>query len=349
MIKEEFNIGSEKFDDPVQIRQYFESLLPEYEKKRKYSKDLADLYRILGIACDSQKDYLSSLDYFHKSLSLYNKLTICGQNVDYDDLPNRIKETDQKLELHIVVIDEKYGFADTDENIIIPCKWSYALNFSEGLASVTNEKGLSGYINYHGELVIPCKYKEAWPFKNGIANVRLNEVPYYIDKKNELVGCGMFLDESQIRQMHEADVLFEFGKKEEAINKLLPVAQDCDLDIIPLQQLVHYYQSIGQYIKVVEWCERIEEEETFSDSFAWPKLLLGECYEKGQGVEKDLIKAAQWYNYALGADDCSEEDMEERDKFLARHPELRKTPGIKDEIEMYDGFDISSGKDKATY
>ena len=213
------------------------------------------------------------------------------------------------------------------------------MNFSEGLAAVTDEKGLSGYINYHGELVIPCKYNEARPFENGIANVELDDVSYYIDNKNEFVGCGMFLDESQILQMHEADVLFEFGKKEEAINKLLPVAQDCDLDIVPLQQLVYFYQSIGQYDKVVEWCERIEEEEVFSESFAWPKLQLGECYEKGQGVEKDFIKAAQWYNYALGAEDCSEEDMEERDKFLARHPELRETPGIKDDIEMYDEFD----------
>ena len=339
MIEDKYDKGSVQSGDPAQVRQHFESLLPEYEEKRKYSKGLAELYRILGIACDSQKDYISSLDYFHKSLSLYKKLAICGKNVDYDDLPKRIKETDQKLGLHIVVKGEKYGFADTNENIIIPCKWSYALNFSEGLAAVTDEKGLFGYINYHGELVIPCKYKEAGPFKNGIASVKINEVPYYIDKKNEIVGCGMFLDGSQIRQMYEADVLFDFGKKEDAINKLLPVAQDCDLDIIPLQQLVHYYRSTGQYDKVVEWCERIEEEEAFSESFAWPKLLLAECYEKGLGVERDLIKAANWYNYILSADDCSEEDMEERDNFLARHPELREMPGIKDDIEMYDGFD----------
>ena len=160
MIEKKNNKGSVQSSDPAQVRQHFESLLPEYEEKRKYSKGLAELYRILGIACDSQKDYISSLDYFHKSLSLYKKLAICGKKVDYDDLPNRIEETDQKLGLHIVVKGEKYGFADTDENIIIPCKWSYVLNFSEGLATVTNEKGLSGYINYHGELVIPCNYNE---------------------------------------------------------------------------------------------------------------------------------------------------------------------------------------------
>lgn len=338
MIKDKYKNGSVQSCDPAQIRQHFESLLPEYEKKRKNSKGLAELYRILGIACDSQKDYLSSLDYFHKSLSLYKKLAICGKKVDYDDLPNRIEETAQKLRLHIVINDGKYGFADADEKLIIPCKWSYALNFSEGLASVTDDKGLSGYIDYRGELVIPCKYKEARPFKNGIANVELDEVPYYIDSKNEIVGCGIFPNESQIRLMYEADVLFDFGKKEEAIDKLLPVAQDCDLDIVPLQQLVYFYQSTNQYDKVVEWCEKIEEEEVFSESFVWPKLLLGECYEKGLGVEIDLIKAATWYNYIFGADDFSKEDMEKRDKFLARHPELRETPGIKDDIEMCDGL-----------
>ena len=305
MIENKYNKGSVQSGDPAQVRQHFENLLPEYEKERKYSKDLAELYRILGIACDSQKDYISSLDYFHKSLSLYKKLAICGKKVDYDDLPNRIEETD----------------------------------FSEGLAAVTDEKGLSGYINYHGELVIPCIYKEACPFKNGMASVKFDKVAFYIKRNNIVVGCDMVLNESQIRKMYEADVLFDFGKKEEAINILIPIAHDCDLDIIPLEQLVYFYQSTGQYDKVVEWCERIEEEEVFSESFAWPKLQLGECYEKGQGVEKDFIKAAQWYNYALGAEDCSEEDMEEREKFLARHPELRETPGIKDDIEMYDGFD----------
>ena len=339
MIENKYNKGSVQSGDPAQVRQHFENLLPEYEKERKYSKDLAELYRILGIACDSQKDYISSLDYFHKSLSLYKKLAICGKKVDYDDLPNRIEETEQKLGLHIVIKGEKYGFADADEKLIIPCKWSYALNFSEGLAAVTDEKGLSGYINYHGELVIPCIYKEACPFKNGMASVKFDKVAFYIKRNNIVVGCDMVLNESQIRKMYEADVLFDFGKKEEAINILIPIAHDCDLDIIPLEQLVYFYQSTGQYDKVVEWCERIEEEEVFSESFAWPKLQLGECYEKGQGVEKDFIKAAQWYNYALGAEDCSEEDMEERDKFLARHPELRETPGIKDDIEMYDEFD----------
>ena len=42
-------------------------------------------------------------------------------------------------------------------------------DFSKNSYSYSNEKGLSGYINYHGELVIPCNYQEAWPFKNGIA------------------------------------------------------------------------------------------------------------------------------------------------------------------------------------
>ena len=117
MIEKKNNKGSVQSGDPDRIRQHFESLLPEYEEKRKYSKDLAEFYRILGIACDSQKDYISSLDYFHKSLSLYKKLAICGKKVDYDDLPNRIEETSQKLGLHIVINDEKYGFADADEKL----------------------------------------------------------------------------------------------------------------------------------------------------------------------------------------------------------------------------------------
>lgn len=62
-----------------------------------------------------------------------------------------------------------YGFINEKGEVVIPCKYQYAENFSEGLASVQNEKGLWGYIDKNGKIVINFKYKYATSFENNTA------------------------------------------------------------------------------------------------------------------------------------------------------------------------------------
>lgn len=96
-------------------RDYYERALPVYEKKKSNSRDLAAIYENLGIVCSLMNDLLSSLDYNYKSLSQYKKLAICGEEWDISQLKENISEAEDKLGLHVVMENDKYGFADKDE------------------------------------------------------------------------------------------------------------------------------------------------------------------------------------------------------------------------------------------
>lgn len=309
-------------------RDYYERALPVYEKKKSNSRDLAAIYENLGNVYYSMKDLLSSLDYYHKSLSQYNKLAICGEEWDISQLKENICEAEEKLGLHVVVENDKYGFADKDENIIIPCVWKYAKGFSEGLAPVMNDNGNTDYINYHGEVKISNVYGDGSPFHDGLAYVwaesedGLVDSSYYIDKDGVFLGCEYNLSEDQIKTMYEAEIMFLFDHYDEAIERLIPVAEKSFDDIMPLNQLVGFYKALKRYDKVVEWCKKAEENEIFAEHYAWPKLKLGECYEKGLGVDVDLLEASHWYGKIQIVEDPDEEEIQERNDFFKRHPEM---------------------------
>ena len=58
--------------------------------------------------------------------------------------------------LHKVKQNSKWGFADGNGTITIPCQWEDAYEFSEDLAAVKDESGRWGYIDKTGKLLIPC-------------------------------------------------------------------------------------------------------------------------------------------------------------------------------------------------
>lgn len=96
-----------------------------------------------------------------------------------------------ELNLHKVKVDGLYGFADKDDNIVIPCQWKDAEEFTEGLAAVKNENGKWGFIKKSGVEVIPCKWFFAIPFKGGMARVINDSIKYgFIDKSGkEIIPC----------------------------------------------------------------------------------------------------------------------------------------------------------------
>lgn len=78
----------------------------------------------------------------------------------------------------------KYGFVNSNEDVVIPFKYDDAWSFSEGLANVKlGEKW--GFIDSKGEIIIPIKYDMARPFKNGIAPVSDGGAYVYIDKNGQ--------------------------------------------------------------------------------------------------------------------------------------------------------------------
>ena len=62
----------------------------------------------------------------------------------------------------------KWGFRDSNNKIILPPIYDYAENFSEGIAQVTLN-GKRGYIDKKGNVAIPFVYDTACTFSEGLA------------------------------------------------------------------------------------------------------------------------------------------------------------------------------------
>lgn len=130
---------------------------------------------ILREQVDEDEDYIISKQAFNKIVRIHSKL---------------IKDLQDLLDVstaHVELVDGKWGYYDFDKGWEIPCQWTDASPFSEGLAAVANDQGKYGYINKFGECVIPCKWAYAWPFVEGFAAVE-NQFGYYyfINHKGEI-------------------------------------------------------------------------------------------------------------------------------------------------------------------
>lgn len=62
---------------------------------------------------------------------------------------------------------------------VIPPKYQYASEFTEGLAAVANREYKWGFIDQSGAEVIPCKYDWAHSFSEGFACVAIQQKDYY--------------------------------------------------------------------------------------------------------------------------------------------------------------------------
>lgn len=93
-------------------------------------------------------------------------------------------------------IGEK-GFIDKSGKEVLVLSEFYMVNdFSEGLASVSKDGEMYGFINTKGDLVIPCKYKGYidegdiryfHDFHDGVCLIEAEDSLYFINKKNEVV------------------------------------------------------------------------------------------------------------------------------------------------------------------
>ncbi|MCM3702230.1 WG repeat-containing protein [Paenibacillus macerans] len=82
----------------------------------------------------------------------------------------------------------RIGYVNTKGELAIPYQYSYARNFSEGLAVVSNDAGLYGYIDSSGKQVIPFRYTSAGDFGEGVAPVQNATGKWgYINKQGKTV------------------------------------------------------------------------------------------------------------------------------------------------------------------
>lgn len=315
-------------------RDYYERALPIYLEKKPYCKDLAILYEDLGTVCDAMNDMPSALDYYHKALSLYNQLSIIGEREDITELEVKISEADSKFGLHIVHEGNKCGFADKDDNIVIPCIWSDVQEYSEGLCGVKDDKGLCGFINYHGDLVIPCIYEDAFSFKNGMACVADKVFNKFIDSDGDYIATESESKPEHIKAIYRAGILARFGKHAEAAECILPAVRPNDPNTMKL--LLSYYALAEQYDKLIEKCNIIVKSKGCSELVVLAELLLATAYEEGKGVEQDLIQAFRHFKAVRLENNISDDDYQQVDDFLKRHPEMFELPEVKNALAPFD-------------
>lgn len=75
-------------------------------------------------------------------------------------------------ELWPVQQGKKWGYIDRTGQVVIPCKFDSADQFSEGLAAVEIKEKI-GYIDKTGKLVVPPRFDSGYPFSGGLALVVL--------------------------------------------------------------------------------------------------------------------------------------------------------------------------------
>lgn len=93
--------------------------------------------------------------------------------------------------------NEKFGFVNIENQIVIPIDYEDAGDFSEGLARVRKQNskktkmGLRysgwGFINKKNKEIIPCIYDEAYDFCEGLAVINNDGLYGYINKLNIIV------------------------------------------------------------------------------------------------------------------------------------------------------------------
>lgn len=82
--------------------------------------------------------------------------------------------------------ENRYGFIDKEDNLVIDTKYEFAEDFSEDLA-VVRIWGKFGYINKNDNVVVMIEYDDAKSFKNEIAEVRLGKSTFFIDKNGNKI------------------------------------------------------------------------------------------------------------------------------------------------------------------
>ena len=131
---------------------------------------------------------------------------ICVANTIYS-------QTNSIYGKNLIIFQEKnkWGFKDSEGNIIVPAKYANILEQKEGMMAVNRggknktttmyimgnpfqtssfEGGKWGFVNPEGEIVIPLQFENAKAFSNGKAEVYLTPEGkgtriYYIDIKGE--------------------------------------------------------------------------------------------------------------------------------------------------------------------
>ena len=119
-------------------------------------------------------------------------------------------------DLASVCLNNKWGFIDKEENIIIPFNYDWATIFVGGIAAV-KENNKYGFIDKSANTILPFIYEDAHNFYSGLASVQLNDKWGFINKKGVVIIDCIYDYASSFKGGGLVEV--EFGDKYAYFNK----------------------------------------------------------------------------------------------------------------------------------
>ena len=206
--------------------------------------------------------------------------------------------------------------------------------------NVVEENGKFGYADENGKIVIPCKFADAGNFIGNLALVALHDINdplhFYIDKDANVVCSDCYsLKEASI--IYDSILKAQQSRFKEAL-ELITSIQWYDEDEKPLSFAISYcrngklYDALSQIMshsyKFKETCN------VYNNNL---KLQIGDLYRDGVGTEKNLIKAIEWYTDAR--DNSSDDEIanyakEQLQLIHNEHPELFIAQDVTDEEDF---------------
>ena len=116
---------------------------------------------------------------------------------DYSDAKTKVTQMQgiiQNSPMFVVEGKGGYGYCNEKGEIVIPCQWSKARSFVDGIAEVTNEKQQSACINTSGTIIKPFDDDSVYNIKYGYVLVA-DAKDMYTKKVYDINGKVVFLSE----------------------------------------------------------------------------------------------------------------------------------------------------------
>jgi len=219
-------------DKPQEVNEALEAARQKYEKRVKtqkikennavYGLPLSDYGKLSGTFAWALKDSLWGLiDAQGNEILPFKYKNLEG---GIPDVCDRRYEYIQFNDGMAVVrnLDGKYGFINKQGDEVIPCIYTRAERFREGLAPVYTNNAFS-YVDMTGKVVLKTKYEGGEPFSEGMAVVYTHSggrlMCGYIDRKGkEIIKCKYYDKEGNYAATGFSEglaaVSLPFGKNE---------------------------------------------------------------------------------------------------------------------------------------
>jgi hypothetical protein len=286
LVEEVLSKGEDFETNRKWLKKYLEAENVSFES---YEKDFLDLLQLVQDYRQTQSSAILRM-----IVSLADNCYISGELLQ-TFISRKTNEEKEEIEL-TRVYNGKYGYIDKAGKKIVPYKYDFAYDFSEGLAKVELH-GKRGYIDKTGKEIIPLKYDYAGDFSEGLVLMKLHGKHGYVDKTGKEViplkydDAGYFSDGLAVVRLNS-----KYGYIDKTGKEVIPFKYDRagyffeGLAYVELNGKYGYIDKTGNEVIPLKY----DYAGDFSEGLAYVKLD-GEEFSINKNGEcvKELTKSAK--------------------------------------------------------